>query len=377
MPRAGAWHAEIESSDDVGPPATAKGATITDDGVSFVGTVIPGRGGVIGGRWKGKIVGGAGGLTLTLDAKNYSSSVGVKVSQVVADILREAGETLSTTADQGTLGTGLGQHWERVSGPASRALVAVLDAIGAGFRVLADGSVWVGPETYPTATIDHVLLDEDWIAGVTDIAPTRPDLTPGVTFLGHRISYVVHKIEPDALRTEAYVNSPGNVLERIFGNLRTAIDYSRPYPCAVVSQNGDGTLQLDPDDKKLKGTGLDNVPIRCGIPAKVEVSGGARCVLEFDAGDPKRPFVSAWETSSVDKIRINSGAIPTAFKGGMVTVVIGRDGLTDALFKIAANLLCAVPGSPPTVNPASLLTLPAAPIMAPGTITVGREKTLV
>jgi hypothetical protein len=61
----------------------------------------------------------------------------------------------------------------------------------------------------------------------------------------------------------------------------------------------------------------------------------------------------------------------------MVTVVIGRDGLTDALFKIAASLQCAAPGAPPIVSPAALLALPTSPIMAPGTITVGREKTLV
>lgn len=288
MPRVGVWHADLELASET---AISGRVTFTIEGVAFTGTVL--RGGLDGGRVKAKIVGGAGMLSKELAAKFY---VAPNVRQVLQDILNETGEALSSTADAAILNASL-PKWERTKGPASRALVALLDASGATWRILRDGTLWIGKDTFPEANVEHNLLDEDWINGVTDIAPTAPDLLPGVTFRDRQISYVIHRLESSKLRTEAYVKQPGNVLEQFLGEVLKKIDYSRLYPAKVAKQNvDDRTLQLVPDDAKVKGAGLDRVPIRHGYPgADIEIEPGARVRLGFENGDPAKPYAIGWE----------------------------------------------------------------------------------
>lgn len=303
MPRVGAWHAEVRTTSDTEIVSDASSATLVIDGVTFVGTLV--RGGVWGSRWTGKIVGGAGGLSLSLPAKFYSSGPSIKT--IVADILREAGETLSSSADSTITATIL-PKWQRIAGPASRALTAICDSAGASWRVLGDGTIWIGVDTFPTATVTHTLLDEDWIAGITDIKPDAPDLTPGVTFEGHRLSYVVHLIEGGKIRTEAHQIQPNDSLTSALNGIRQEASYARMWPADVVSQHSDGTLELKPLDSEISGFGLDNVPIRYGIPGtKATVSSGTRVRVGFDGGDPSRPFAALWDSGSVTLLTLGDG----------------------------------------------------------------------
>jgi hypothetical protein len=81
------------------------------------------------------------------------------------------------------------------------------------------------------------------------------------------------------------------------------IDYLALYPSKVVGQNGDGTLELQPDDARLPG--LSNVPVRLGIPGTtVEVQAGARVLLGFEAGDPARPVATLWEGGPLVKVTV-------------------------------------------------------------------------
>jgi hypothetical protein len=315
MPRGGAWHAKIQTA---GESPLSGAVTIRSGGQAFVGTVL--RSGVDGGRVLTRVAGGAGKLPTQLPAKNYANSTGVKIRQVIADLLREAGEELSSASESALLDRTV-PKWERSAGPASGALRDVLEPFGGVWRVLADGTVWVGPVSFPAQAVDHVLLDEDWIAGVLEIASERPELRPGVTFLGHRVSYVVHRFDPGRLRTEAHiVGSPANLLERMLEPVRREIDFSRPWPAKVTKQNADGTVQVLPDDERIRGRGMDKVPIRYGIPAEIEVSQGARCLIAFAGGDPARPFVLSWESKAVDKVSINGGTLPAARQGDLVEV---------------------------------------------------------
>ncbi len=302
MPQVGPWHADAESD---GTAALSGAVTMVIEGVTFVGTVIPSRSGASGSRVRTKIVGGAGGLSGTLDAKQYAS--GPTVGDVVRDVLDEAGETLSATAETAVLAASF-PKWERSRGPASRALADVLESTGASWRVLADGTVWVGVETFPEQTVSHVLIDEDMGTGVLDLAPTAPDLRPAVTFLGHRITYVVHRLASSSLRTEAYVTGgPANSFERIMGGIRREIDFSRTYGARVVSQAGDGTLQLMPDSERMRGFGLSGVKIRHGVPGSVTVPAGARCRLAFEDGDPGRPYAMLWDTAALTELKLGAG----------------------------------------------------------------------
>lgn len=371
MPREGVWHADVVS---VGSEVLTGQVTLNLEGVEFHGTVL--RSGVNGGRVETKVLGGKGLLPTVITAKDYSSTTTVR--GVVRDILREAGETLSGTSEDAVLGRPL-NHWERSSGPASRCLRDVLEKVpGATWRVLADGTVWVGLTSWPTASPDYTSLDEDYIHGVLTVATSRPALDPGTTFLGHRISFVTHRVRPESFRTEAsLVDSPGNLLERVLQGVRREIDFSRSYPCRVVSQRADGSLELLPDDELLKGRGLDKIAIHSGLPATVKVSPNARCDVAFSAGDPARPYVHGWESPSALEIALGGGALSVGRQGDVVTLFLDHIALNliamaltnPAIggFAVAAPAPQPVLYIPAAINPA---TLPVA-IQAYGVISSG------
>lgn len=88
------------------------------------------------------------------------------------------------------------------------------------------------------------------------------------------------------------------------------IDYLALYPAKVVSQNADKTLELIPDDTRFKG--IKSVPVRLGLPGcSVDVAGGSRVLLGFEAGDPSRPVATLWQQSVVTELRI--GNSPTSY----------------------------------------------------------------
>jgi hypothetical protein len=366
MPRVGAWRADVEAD---GEDELSGKATIDLQGTKFLGTVV--RSGVVGGRVRARIVGGAGGLAKLLPAKNYSGGV-VRVSTVLADILRDSGEKVASTADKAITGRQL-KMWQRHAGQASHALVTLLDAAQASFRVLADGTVWIGVDSYPEADIEHELLDEDWSTGSLTLAVEAPLLTPGTTFRAHRIEQVVHRLSRNALRTEAQLTSARSFLGTFLGHIRRHIDYSRTYPCRVVKQNADGSLQLMPDDAAMKGAGLDKVPIRHGLPGmKVKVPGGARAHLVFDAGDPARPFAALWEEGAVTSISFDNGQQPMARNGDLVQS--GGVGTVVSFAPVTPAPGPMVPGVPYLI---SFSPIPPSPALASplfGAIVTGNAK---
>jgi len=96
--------------------------------------------------------------------------------------------------------------------------------------------------------------------------------------------------------------------------------YHALYPCTVEAQAADGTLDLTPDDEAIRGTGLQAVPIRHGLPGvRVKVKQGARLLLGFEAGDPTRPFAALWEPGAIEEISIDGGTKPVARAGDAAT----------------------------------------------------------
>jgi hypothetical protein len=71
----------------------------------------------------------------------------------------------------------------------------------------------------------------------------------------------------------------------------------------------------------MRGDGLAKVPIRHGLPGvTVKVKQGARLLLGFEAGDPRRPYASLWEPGAIEEISIDGGDQPIARAGDPVTV---------------------------------------------------------
>ncbi len=97
------------------------------------------------------------------------------------------------------------------------------------------------------------------------------------------------------------------------------LDYHALYPCTVAAQDGN-TLELIPDDARVKGFGLGSVAIKPGAPGyEYEVPAGSRVLLGFEAADPKRPYCALWESETdVTTLTFDGGSADIARTGDSV-----------------------------------------------------------
>lgn len=95
------------------------------------------------------------------------------------------------------------------------------------------------------------------------------------------------------------------LVEAIIGR---RLDYHALYPSTVLRQAADGTLDLLPDDERMRGTGCQGIRIRHGLPGYTcTVPVATRVLLGFEAGDPKRPYAALWDAGAVTTITFDGG----------------------------------------------------------------------
>ncbi|MBA2724292.1 MAG: hypothetical protein H0U56_15670 [Methylibium sp.] len=98
------------------------------------------------------------------------------------------------------------------------------------------------------------------------------------------------------------------------------VTYSKFYPCEVQRQDAEGLVDLLPDDESIRGSGLAGIQLRHGLPGwTVQVATGARVLLGFDNGDPRKPYAALWEPGSVLGISFDGGSRPVTHLGALVT----------------------------------------------------------
>jgi hypothetical protein len=84
------------------------------------------------------------------------------------------------------------------------------------------------------------------------------------------------------------------------------IDALALYPCRVLAQNADGSLELQPDSDRLPG--YSNVPLRLGLPGcSATVAAGARVLLGFENGEPSSPVAMLWGPASATALQLGDG----------------------------------------------------------------------
>lgn len=192
-PFGGRWTARIEFD---GGLSEGDAAALRLLGVDYSGTVR--EAGVIGARGYAMIVGGSGGYDRSLPSKHYSYSP--TVAAVVNDIMTECGETLSPTTDSNLLAQSL-TAWTRTAGTAGDMLAELAEYIGASCRVLADGTTWVGAETWPAVYADWILIGGSPDAGRITIAAEVAGYGPGDSLDGMRLASVKHIVTPQQSRS--------------------------------------------------------------------------------------------------------------------------------------------------------------------------------
>ena len=306
MPRVGAWTSTlfVDASAPIDGPVVLE----APGGMTWRGWAH--RAGVFAERMTLKIVGGAGGLGKELVPRSY---VGIQLQTVLTDLLGEAGEVLSPTSSPSATSRLL-PAWARHAGISADALKVLTDAHGLIWRVLADGTVWVGVETWHPGTLqDYEVLDDQPHSGRVELGVEVPSLVPGETFLDRHVSRVEWELEPNRFRliawsdsAEASADDSGAAIERIVDHLTARVDFFAQYPCRMVAQNADGSLELRPDDVRLPA--MSRVPIRYGIPDVVAtVSPGARVLLGFEGGNPAHPVATLWESGSILSLVLAGG----------------------------------------------------------------------
>ena len=203
MPRMGAASADlvVDAQTDITGPCTL---TI-ESGLTLKGTAT--RTGIWQDTAYVRWAAGAGGVTKTATPKHYHS---VTARVVILDLCRAGGETLSPTADAKTTGLQLAA-WTVVGDPIGVMLSALLmdNRLAAhAWRILPDGTLWVGPETWPDAGLKNITDFQELgrlpHEGRSELGFEAPALLPGTTLVGRKVSYVEHSLRDDVVRTRAW-----------------------------------------------------------------------------------------------------------------------------------------------------------------------------
>lgn len=352
LPHQGRWTADLHADLDQ-EPTIGSSATLRLLGRDYLGVIA--AAGEIGGVWQLRLVGGKGGLDKIAQAKHYRH--GPTVGLVARDLLSEIGEQLAPTSDSGVLSSSL-TKWTRTKAPAIDLLGSLTDQAGAIWRTLADGLIWIGKDLWtPVLVEDWTLIGGSLEAGRLVIGAERLTLDPGQELDGLRVRSLRHLVLPGSSRTTLVLDQEPHPLCRMVDRWmrRRGYDYARPQAGKAVSQDADGTLQiqLDATDHPT----LTGVPIRPGLPhTAIKILPGARVLVEWEGGVPGAPVVTAWGDSSAQEIQIGgAGARAVArdqdrVDGGYLVATPGAMGITAIAW--------LPPGSP--IPPPPAITIPMA-----------------
>lgn len=322
LPKIGAWMANdvlIDSDEEfnIGDSVTMNFLDQT-----FKGTVLDT--GVFRGFQQCTIIGGSGKFPDQLESSSYNS---IPLGQVVNDIARKTGHTVSTSSDQNLLNHNL-VGWNILKMKASLALVKLLDSQGAIWRILPDGTLWIGFETYTPLNINDFLVIEKFPEQARwNIYNEEYLIQPLSSLDGNNIQQVEYFISKNELtQIVFFTNTFGDSIDQLTSQ-EDNILYNTTYRCSVVSQKSDGSLDLLPNPSNdLIKNGFSNVPIVYPFPGmKIEVPSGTICYVKFANNDPQYPRVFAWEDqTSTTGIKVHMihdiKEQPAARKGDSVNV---------------------------------------------------------
>lgn len=201
VPRIGPWHADliIDTIDPAELGSAGSRATIVvgeAQQLNLVGTFMrlgPAQSGVFA-----RIVGGANGLGRTMAPKSYNNP---SARVVVGEVVEACGEQLSGTSTSSVLATTL-VSWARFQQAGGSALAQLAHVLSAGWRVLYDGTVWFGTESWPQSALsDYTVIRYDPELARIELGADYPIILPGTTFTDRQVDNVNHTITDGRVRT--------------------------------------------------------------------------------------------------------------------------------------------------------------------------------
>lgn len=341
IPRIGVWSACVR----VDSAEALSGAVVlsTQEGDQLRGFITRG-GNVVDGRVTAWVIGGAGGLGRTLEPRHYRAPL---ARLPLLDLVREAEEELSdslSTATQELLRAPL-RAWTRDRCTVTQSLKQFTEALGLAWRVLLDGKLWIGRETWPEVQIAglEVLRDEPALGRVEVAAVSLPAaLVPGVVWSGERVSLVEHQISERRSRTIIHFEREGAESDRLRRTFEAAVRaalpfhaYARVYVARVVQQMQDGTLELVFDDSRMPA--MSGVPLRLSIPGSLKIAANARVLVGFENADPQRPYASLFESGSIVEAKLGNATRGVAREGDAVELELMLEKDSGKVTKLFAR----------------------------------------
>lgn len=220
LPRLGVWHADIYI--DQNKKLMSGRATIQFGTQQFIGFFTQ-IGLDIANRLKARVVGGNGAFSTLLKPKGYNS---VQLQIPLLDAINDSKEVgLSSTSERNILNIQL-ETWSRMQVTGGSVIASLIKSIQNSqtaqpvWRVLPDGTTWVGFESWPTVTLPNAtLVGSEPEKGRVQIATSDPVILPGQTFsysppgqgtVNQQVSYVRHIITPHSCETLIFYENETN-----------------------------------------------------------------------------------------------------------------------------------------------------------------------
>lgn len=186
LPLAGVWWADVVVDATTLPSDTV---SLAIGGYQLSGTVA--RAGITDDSIVCRVVGGANGLSKTIGAASYRN-LGFNVP--LQDLVGFCGEKLSPTCNKELLGRLL-PFFHRQECACGHALTQLAETEGATWRVLANGLVWVGFETWPEVKPDTEIKSASPHLGRVLLDLQVPVVLPGYKLFGRKVSRVEYRLD--------------------------------------------------------------------------------------------------------------------------------------------------------------------------------------
>lgn len=310
LPLVGAWVGDlaVDAVDMTGAVSIA-----VDDGrLVFKGTAV--KGGGFLDTTTIRVLAGAGRIGELAKAKHYGS---VRLKTVLSDLLRDVGETLSSTASDTVLNAQL-DAWTTHNLPTGEVVALLADAAGATWRFLPDGTVWVGVDTWPDSGLqddDYQIVDEYPNQRSALVAPDPLPPLPGTKLAGRKVSRVEYRLGDGLHALVFFQDGTADRLRQAWdravrGTLPEASYFGLCW-ARVVKQTG---AFVDVEPEKPGVPDMADVPLIIGWTGSVDGAKGSRVLVGWSAANPRERFAIGFEQGmSADKAVWN---VAQMFLGG-------------------------------------------------------------
>ncbi len=329
MPLYGVWSADLvlDAPDGSGFDTGTSVTVTAGGGLDLVGTVVPDRTGSFIDTVHVRVMGGAAGMSVAAKPKGYSQP-SAYVKDVLSALAGDAGETLSDDIDTALLNTNL-VAWATMDVAVSQGVITLLSIVAplANWRILADGKLWVGEETWPETKLEYDLLENNPAERTYDLGVETFTITPGIDLEGVGHVNRVEHIIGDGIRSHVWTDIAGEdrglagAVATMVKQETAGIDYFTLYDAKIVTQSADGkTVDVQPGDERLPG--LSKVPLRNGVAGTVcKVVPGTFVRLGWDRGNPSMPYACLWQGGeTVTEIDMDAAIIRLGDSGAVFSV---------------------------------------------------------